>query len=67
MADAQLLETRRKELKVSKTRLAKALHVTRPTLYKILKSPQRATFSQTQVFAHELLLTSQETEQIFLE
>lgn len=66
MADAQLLEQRRKEAKKSKTALAKALHVTRPTLYKILKNPERATFEQACIICKEISISKEsEREHIF--
>ncbi len=67
MADALLLGAYVNKAGKSKTHLAKALNVSRPTLYKILDKPETCTCGQADVLCSELnIRLKAEREQIFL-
>lgn len=67
MANAELLEKKRKESGKSKTFLAIKLNVSRPCLYSLMKNPERCTFSQAEVLSKELDINSvDDKNEIFL-
>lgn len=67
MANALLLEEKRKDSGKSKSFLAKRLNVSRPHLYKLLKNPELCTVGIANVLCDELdICKKAERDDIFL-
>ena len=67
MANANLLEEKRKLAGKTKSHLAKALKVSRTYVYKLLNSPENMTYGQAETMRKELNISSrQEMNDIFL-
>lgn len=66
MANAQLLELRRKESGKTKKFLAEKMRVSRPRLYSIFKNPETATVFQGDILVFELNLNDDDRTDIFL-
>lgn len=67
MANSELLLEKLKKSGVPKAHLARALNVTRPTLYRLLEHPDTCTFSQADIIVKELHIDdASEVDEIFL-
>lgn len=67
MADAALLEEKRKDSGKTKSFLAKKLGVSRPYLYKLMQHPETCTVGQAEAFCSELdIKKKNERDTIFL-